>query len=185
MNQMTITRVAFAAVLAMFLILTPQAVSEQFNLVSSVKEAQGWPTVTGVVKNVDRKEEFGSRHRSSGWHVIVDYDYKVNGSSYSGQQKAFLTAGQLLTNTMFDESHSAELANRFATGKSVLVYYNKNAPSQSFVDVEISNAAYLPFVALPVVDLILVGVMILLFNPGAVDLLNRNSRTFSRQTSWR
>ena len=174
MNEMTLARVAFGLLTAMFIVLTPQVLSDQFNLINKVKEAQNWPTVTGTVKNLERKEE-RNRRTSNGFHVNVDYDYKVDGASYSNQQNTFLTSGQLLTNTMSNAEDSAEIASRFPVGKSVLVRYNKNAPAQSYIDVGISTAAYLPLVALPVVDGVLLLITVALCNNGAARIFGRRS----------
>lgn len=162
MNQKS-AKVIFGLLMAMYAFFIPKVLVEQYNVINKFRQAQTWPTVTGTVKKTDRIAEPKRRHMD-GYTVAVEYEYAVNGASFSNVQNTFLTAGQIFTNKSFDEKSSADIASRFPPGKTVLVHYNKTAPADSFVDVNISTAAFLPFIAFPAVVLFLVVIYISLFS---------------------
>lgn len=107
------------------------------------------------------------RRHMNGYTVAVEYEYAVNGASFSNVQDTFLTAGQIFTNKSFDEKSSADIASRFPAGKTVLVHYNKTVPAESYVDVNISTAAFLPFIAFSAVVIFLLAIYLALFSKGA------------------
>ncbi|MBS2003245.1 MAG: DUF3592 domain-containing protein [Candidatus Obscuribacterales bacterium] len=171
MNQ-TSAKVICGLLVVIYAIFIPKFFLEQYSLVQKFKQAQEWPTVTGTVKKTDRMAEPRRQHMN-GYTVAVEYEYAVNGASFSNVQDTFLTAGQIFTNKSFDEKSSADLASRFPAGKKVLVHYNKTMPADSYIDVNISTAAFLPFIAFGAVVPFLFLISFGLFSKGRMPVSDK------------
>jgi len=94
--------------------------------------SQSWPSVAGQVTGVDVGESQstdsdGDRHTS--YYPIVRYTYVVNGQSFAGDKLAF---GPRTGSGRYAKAQA--MANRYAAGAPVTVYYNPENPEDAVLE---------------------------------------------------
>ena len=97
-------------------------------MMMSAFESSGWPLAEGVITV---SEFTTNRDRDNGsvtYGASIAYDYKVNGTSYTGSNVHF---GQYGTS---DPSYGRGIVNRYPMGKQVRVYYDPDEPSTSVLE---------------------------------------------------
>lgn len=91
-------------------------------------ESKGWPSAEGIITI---SEFTTNRDRDDGsvtYGANVAYDYKVNGTQYTGSNVHF---GQYGTS---DPSYGRGIVNRYPAGTRVSVYYDSDDPSTSVLE---------------------------------------------------
>ena len=91
-------------------------------------ESKGWPTTDGIVTVSEFTTNRNSDDGSVTYGASVAYDYKVNGTSYTGSNVHF---GQYGTS---DPSYGRGIVNRYPAGKQVRVYYDPDELSTSVLE---------------------------------------------------
>lgn len=96
------------------------------NLIRS-KQSKDWPTVSGIVKQSD--VEYQSSSDGPGTHhANVQYDFIINGITYSGDDVAYGDFGSS------DSSHARKIVNRYPVGKEVKIYYLPEDPYECVLE---------------------------------------------------
>ena len=97
--------------------------------------AKGWPTVDGVITRGEVEET--SSRRSVSYKARVWYDYQVDGVDHQGDR---------IRRVEMARSYDGAL-NRlrdFPVGSTVQVHYNPSRPSESLLEVGVSNESWFP-----------------------------------------
>lgn len=96
------------------------------NLIRS-KQSTEWPTVVGIVKISD-VEYSRSSDGPGTHHANVQYDFIINGTTYSGDEVAYGDYGSS------NSSHARKIVNRYPVGKEVKVYYLPDDPYECVLE---------------------------------------------------
>ena len=97
-------------------------------MVMNALESKGWPSTDGVITVSEFTTNRDNDDGSITYGASVAYDYKVNGTPYTGSTVHF---GQYGTS---DPSYGRGIVNRYPAGKQVRVYYDSGDPSTSVLE---------------------------------------------------
>ncbi len=86
--------------------------------------AQRWPTVNGIVRRSEVSESFERRANATRYTPVVEYEYQVSGTGYSGSVLRIIgTTGR--------ETEALAQTSARPVGSEVTVYYDPEEPGRS------------------------------------------------------
>ena len=127
--------------------------------------SEGWPSVPGVVANSEIETQYSNSNSTTRsnftYHASVQYDYEVEGETYSAERVSF---GEYGTG---DGEYAQEVVGRYPAGAEVTVHYDPDDPARAVLEPGLHG---LPWFYL------LLGTPIFLFGLALQRYLSRLSR---------
>lgn len=99
--------------------------------------ARAWPTTLGILRRAELDFQFnrtGDADASGTWVPIIEYDYEVNGTLYTGTKIAPAGDASVSIKSVME----ARIAP-YTVGDSVEVRYNPRNPQQACLEIEASG----------------------------------------------
>jgi hypothetical protein len=96
--------------------------------------ARSWPETTGKILSTQMVKSY-SKKSGTTYHPDIEYEYQVNGVTYTHHRYAFGSAG-LFTNYTTAEREKS----KYRKGQSVSVYYNPLFPKDAVLEVRSASS---------------------------------------------
>lgn len=110
-----------------------------FNDIKLAIESSGWPRTAGTVliSEVETKTDRTKRTgRKVSYHARVQYEFKVNGITYTGSRIAFGDHGSS------DQKPARSIVKKYRKGKAIEVAYKKEDPDECVIETGIQRKTW-------------------------------------------